>query len=127
MPEGLFDKRFSEVKRFFVGREQVVKALGESFFEALQHAFDFHHRASLEECSEHKHIECFAALEVESGFHGVDTMYGDIGASGLAMYAVRVVDKHTAGFHFAFEFVEALLVEHHGRSEEHTSELQSQR
>ena len=92
----------------------MVVAFRKSLAQAADDSVDSHDGAALQERSQQYHVVCLGVLHLQHGTHGVDGYHTDIGACRQAVYAVGVVDKRSAGFHAALEFVEALLVENHG-------------
>lgn len=89
-------------------------AFGEGFFQAAQNVVERNDRFEFEERAEENHVVALGISELDSSIHSVDFDDIDVGARGVVVNAVRVVDEGTSGLDMIFKFVEALLVENNG-------------
>jgi len=91
-----------------VGRYEVVVTLGERFFKPAEHIVERNQRFQFEQGAEQYHVVSFRVAELNRGIHGVDFDDINVGARGIVMNAVWVVDEGSARLDAALEFVEAL-------------------
>lgn len=108
------NERFAFGYGLLVEGDEVVVTLGECLAEAFDNGFVGHEGTGLEECAEQEHVVSLGVAHLDSSLGGRDGDDADVGAGGLVVNAVGVVDECAAGFHLRLEFVERLLVEDDG-------------